>query len=58
MCVGVCLCVCAFLRECDVLCVCINVWHLLVQTKREAQTLVSFEFDPWASFYNVFYIFT
>ena len=48
--VGVCVCVfvrarlraCVCLRVCDVLCVCINVWHLLVQTKREARSLVCF----------------
>ena len=42
VCVCVCSCVCAHvhacvcLHACDVLCLCINVWHLLVQTKSEA----------------------
>ena len=50
--VVVCVCVCVFLRACvracvclracDVLRVCINLWHLLVQTKREARTLGCF----------------
>ena len=45
-----CVCVCVFLRACvrvcvcvhATFCVCINVWYLLVQTKREARILGCF----------------
>ena len=48
--VVVCVCMCVFLRACVrvcvcervTFCVCINVWHLLVPTKREARTLGCF----------------
>ena len=39
-CVRACVCVFACVRR--FVCVCINVWHLLVQTKREARSLVCF----------------
>ena len=45
-CVRVCVCVRA------TFCVCINVWHLLVQTKEMPEVSFAFEFDPWTSFYK------
>ena len=50
--VRVCVCVCA------TFCVCVSMCGTsLYRPKERPEVSFAFEFDPWTSFYNVFYIF-
>ena len=52
--VVVCVCVCVFVC----VCVCVSMCGTsLYRPKERPEVSFAFEFDPWTSFYNVFYIF-
>ena len=70
VCVCVCVCVCSCVRTCvracvsvcvcvrATFCVCVSMCGTSLHRPKERPELsVAFEFDPWTSFYNVFYIF-
>ena len=49
-------CVCLCVRGCVRVCVCVRDTSLY-RPKERPEVSFAFEFDPWTSFYNVFYIF-
>ena len=65
-----CVCVCVCVRACarasvrvsvcvrETFCVCVSMCGTsLYRLKERPEVSFAFEFDPWTSFYNVFYIF-